>query len=188
MATGLETQQEQTSGLTEDEFFDHPDCERYELVDGKMKERGMSYESAWISNKVAFAFTSFAEKSGGQTCGDGAEFRCFGKEGRNIRKPDATYIRPGRMVDIPRSACEVVPDILVEVVSPNDRVFDLHEKLKTYRAAAVPVVVVIYPDSRTAEIRHRESVTTIGEEETITFPDQMPGFELRLADVLPPVA
>ena len=39
----------------------------------------------------------------------------------------------------------IPPDLAVEVVSPNDTVYDLDEKLEDYRAAGIPLVWVVYP-------------------------------------------
>ena len=148
----------------------------------------MSYESAWIGTEVSTEFRLYSREHGGFACGDGAEFKCFGEEGKNARRPDASYIRPGRLEAPPRGPCEVVPDVVVEVLSPGDRIFDHDEKLRAYRAAEVPVVIVLNPLTRTADVRRGEEVTRLPEDGVLELPEEMPGFRLELSKVWPPAA
>ena len=172
--------------MTVEQFLDHPSADRHELVDGQMTERSLSFESAWIAGKVFVRLDAYAVENGGTACGDGAELRCFGEEGRNVRKPDASFVRAGRLAGVPKTACDVVPDVVVEVLPPGDRVYDVNEKLKTCREAGVPAVVVISPDTRVTTVHRGTASETVAEDETLRLDDAMPGFALRLSDVLPP--
>jgi len=85
----------------------------------------------------------------------------------------------------------IVPDVVVEVISPTDRATDILEKITAYRTMGVRLLWVIYPRSRTAFVYTPDSdtVTTIRldaahPDAALDGGDVLPGFALKLADVL----
>ena len=70
--------------------------------------------------------------------------------------PMSRSSRSGRLPgDVaPEGWVKIPPDLAVEVVSPNDSVEDLEEKLDDYRKARVPLIWVIYPEARKVKV-HR---------------------------------
>ena len=55
----------------------------------------------------------------------------FPPRSRLVRKPDVSFVRYGRLPGgvLPRGWIKIRPDLAVEVVSPNDTVEELNEKL-----------------------------------------------------------
>ena len=102
-----------------------------------------------------------------------------------VRAPDVSFVRKDRL-DIDRSPgyFPFEPDLAIEVVSPNDRYTEVDEKVAEYLAADTRLVVVIDPRRRTI-IKHsaRGEVTRLGEGDTLTLDDVIPGFELSVDEI-----
>lgn len=79
---------------------------------------------------------------------------------------------------------ETIPDLVVEVVSKNDRRAYLMRKVNDYLRAGVSIVWLVYPTRRTlVEHRAQREPVTYDESATVELPELIPGFQLRLADV-----
>ena len=92
----------------------------------------------------------------GWVAGADASYQCFPAAARQVRKPDASFIRIDRLPagEEPEGHCPIAPDLAVEVVSPNDLYSEVEEKVDDYLAAGVRLVWVIDPPTRTAHV-HR---------------------------------
>src|SRR6185436_6619951 len=121
--------------LTPDEFLSHPDCDRYELVNGRLVETHMSMESVWIQGQVYQQIDQFVKLHRlGMTFTDGLTYRCFAEleaDPNRIRRPDCSFIRAGRTTSdqFVSGHCEIVPDLVVEVVSPKDAYIDIQKRV-----------------------------------------------------------
>lgn len=106
-----------------------------------------------------------------------------------MRFPDGSFIRSGRLPDnvLPRGHVRVVPDLVLEVVSPNDLAWEVDLKVTEYLQAGVPLVWVCYPDTRTVSIyRVQGQVTRLGVGDLLSDAEILPGFTCPVADVFPP--
>jgi Uma2 family endonuclease len=70
-----------------------------------------------------------------------------------IRRPDVAFVSAQTIAQAPKqegseNAWEVIPELMVEVISPNDMVEDLIDRLNEYFAAGCKLVWVIYPRHR----------------------------------------
>ena len=83
--------------ITADELLRMPDGDRFELVDGELVEREMGSLASWISGKAFARLDQFSEQKGGWAFPDGTAYRCYDDDPERVRKPDASYIRPGRL-------------------------------------------------------------------------------------------
>lgn len=86
----------------------------------------------------------------------------------------------------PEGHVPIAPDLAIEVVSPNDKIYELDEKLEDYHAAGVKLVWVINPNSRIMRI-HRldDTVEQSKENDTLTGDSVLPGFSILVKDMLP---
>ena len=173
---------------TPEDLLNLPDMNGFELVDGQLVEKGMGSESAWIANRLAARITLFVEELGlGWATGSEGSYQCFPAFPRRVRKPDASFVRLDRLPNgFPPGHTSVAPDLAVEVVSPNDRFSEVRGKVEEYLAAGVPLVWVIDPESRTADV-HRPGLSAqrLREDDVLDGEDVLPGFRCRLGDVLP---
>jgi Uma2 family endonuclease len=73
-----------------------------------------------------------------------------------VRAPDVAFIRKDRLRqdELPTGFVETTPDLVVEVVSPNDRAADVQSKAAEWLQAGARLVWVLYPSTRSIMIYH----------------------------------
>ena len=106
-----------------------------------------------------------------------------------LRRPDVSFVRSGRLPgDIaPKGWVRIPPDLAVEVVSPNDLVEVLEEKLDDYRKVEVSLIWVIYPELRKVKVlRGDGSVSELREDDELSGEGVIPGFRCPIREILPP--
>ena len=83
------------------------------------------------------------------------------------------------------NAWPVVPDFVVEVVSPTDVFTDLLEKVEEYLTAGVRMVWLVDPLRRIAQIHTgMDAVRQVAQAGTLDGGDVLPGFAVRLGPLL----
>ena len=175
--------------ITADELLRMPDGDRFEIVDGELLEREMGSLAGWISNRVGASLERYARQHGGIAFGEGAWYRCYNDDPERVRKPDASYIRPGRLPgdEIPSGYITIPPDVAVEVISPNDVYYDVEAKVEEYLDAGVPLVWLINPDNRSVRVfRADQPVVQLRAADELTGGDVLPGFRCPVAELFPP--
>ena len=174
--------------ITPDEFVRLPDSERYELIDGELVERNeMGVEAAYVGSEVATELKLYARVSGGFGFGDGTPFAAFGRSGVDVLKPDAAYVAAGRLDALPEGVCYLAPDLVVEVVSPSDRLYGVEDKTRDYLDHGVHAVWVVSPPSRQVREIRLDSDRTFREGQTLVCEDVLPGFAAEVAKLFPAV-
>lgn len=72
-----------------------------------------------------------------------------------------------------------IPELVVEVLSPSERWSNVLAKVIEYLNAGVFVVALLDPESRAAHVYRSEAPpVTLGADDSVTFPDILPGFEV----------
>lgn len=103
-----------------------------------------------------------------------------------IVAPGASFVRKDRLppADEREGYLDVIPDLVVEVVSPSESALDVEHKVSRYRAVGVPLVWVAYPRRR-AVLAHRlgQDAIAYGEEDILDGADILPGFTVPVADL-----
>ena len=97
-------------------------------------------------------------------------------------------IRPSRRRrPCQKSWIKIPPDLVVEVVSPNDTVYELEEKLADYQKVEVALIWVVYPNSRTVLVYRADGSTSfLREDEELSGEDIIPGFRCSVREIFPP--
>jgi Uma2 family endonuclease len=169
---------------------DLPDRKGYEYVDGEWVRVPMGAESVLVAYEVIRAIDDYVRPRGlGRVVPHEAGLQIFPGHPRRYRKPDGSYFSRGRLPGdrVPEKHIRVAPDLVIEVISPTDRGENIEQKLRDYFEAGVRRVWVIYPKARTAHIyRPGGLARVLREDEEIDGEDVIPGFRVRLADILQP--
>jgi Uma2 family endonuclease len=175
--------------LVDDDF---PSDSLYEIIDGvKVEMPPMSADSSAAGSDLATILTIWGLANNvGKAYGE-MLFR-FAPGATKNRRPDVAFVsftKWARGVRPPQTnAWDILPDVCVEVVSPNDNADEVETKVEEYLAAGVPMVWVVYPrhervyvyDSPTQIRRFRKA-------DTVDGGAVLPGFQLPLAELfLPP--
>lgn len=79
---------------------------------------------------------------------------------------------------------EVIPDLVVEVVSPNDRPAYVADKTAAWLAAGVRLVWVAHPDTREVSAHHHDGTAQqLGVDDTLSGDPVLPGFSCAVGDI-----
>ena len=103
-----------------------------------------------------------------------------------VREPDIAFTSIARL---PADAvldgyAEVIPDLVVELVSPGDRPRDLADKVAMWLSHGVRLVWVVRPASRAIEVhRSGAAVETLDEAATLSGNDVLPGFSCPVSAI-----
>lgn len=147
---------ENKTRYTPEDLLAMPEAKNYELVDGRLVERNMGAESSWIGGRLHSRLDLFCDEHGlGWVWPADNGYQCFPHAPQLVRRPDVSFIRAGRLPggQLPKGHVRIPPDLVVEVVSPNDLVYEVEEKVDDYQKAGVPLIWVIHPENRTVFIR-----------------------------------
>ena len=176
---------------TPDELLLLPEGDRFELVDGQLRERTMSAWSSYVAGRLYRRLDTYCETKGlGWVFPEGASYRCFADDPNKVRKADTSFIRVERLSlaqATARGHLTVAPDLEVEVLSPNDLAYDVDEKIQEFLGAGVRLVWVVHPQARTVAVYRPQSCGTIlRENDDLDGEDVVPGFRSRVGDLFQP--
>ena len=103
-----------------------------------------------------------------------------------VRAPDVGFVRQERIqaTGIPKKYWPGAPDLVVEVVSPNDTVFAVDDKVQEWLDAGAGLVWVVNPRRRTVTV-HRPGAAPVilTTADTLDGLQVVPGFTLPVADI-----
>ncbi len=103
-----------------------------------------------------------------------------------VRGADVLYISHERLAQNRGDGfLEVAPELIVEVMSTNDRWVDVRKKLREYFAIGVVVVLVVEPKERLVSLfRSPTQMQELREQDMLIMEDILPGFQVSIADLL----
>lgn len=164
------------------------DGERYELIEGQLfkmapagGEHGMvagalTVELGYYIKRNDLGVVLAAE-TGYYTRGDNY----------TVRAPDFSFIRREKLAEATtlKPFLHIVPDIVAEVVSPNDSAIKVEQKIHEWLDFGVTQVWVLYPDTKRIYIYTgndpRPHVYDV--DDVIVMDTVLPGLQLAVADV-----
>ncbi|MCC2670651.1 MAG: hypothetical protein K0Q72_3122 [Armatimonadetes bacterium] len=175
--------------MTAEEFYDF--CAgkdaRLELVRGEVVEMSpASVRHGMLDTRLSLSIGAFvlAHQLGEYVLNTG--FILF-REPDEVRGPDQAYVSNERMAACPppeRGFWAVVPDLVVEIVSPGDTAEELNQKVREYLAAGVRLIWVFYPKTQEVLVhRPSASVEVLQRSGTLRGDEVLTGFELPLEQV-----
>ena len=178
------------SEVTPEQLLGLPDAISFELVDGEIQERHMSSMTSYVGGTIYFLLRSYlrANRLGWVFPSDNG-YQCFPNSPRTVRRPDVSFVRLDRLAaeEIRDGWLRVVPDLVVEVVSPHDLAYELEEKLQEYRQVNVPLIWVVIPPTRVVRILRMDGTSvSLHEGNTLDGADILPGFTCAVADLFLP--
>ncbi len=173
--------------LTADEFLAMPENAGFELVHGRVEEIPMGGQSSWLGGEMHGVFRDFLKIHPlGRVFPQETGIAVWADAPNHVRKPDVMFIARGRLPGgkLPEGWITVVPDLVVEVLSPNDEAQKLDAKLDDYRRAGIGVIWVVYPETRKAYVYERGApIREVEEDGLLEAPALLPGFSLSLREL-----
>ncbi|MBD2343082.1 Uma2 family endonuclease [Anabaena subtropica] len=178
---------------------EHPEWQM-ELVDGSILVMGPSdYISEEIGVEFARQLANWVRpRKLGRVTGSSAGFilpRLETENGiesdiekRNLRAPDVSFVRAERLKISKRDFVELVPDLMIEIKSKSDRIKPLEEKIQLFLQLGSTVGILIDPDKLTLTVyRINQEPIILKNNDKLTLPDLLPGWELTVSEIWPPV-
>jgi Uma2 family endonuclease len=103
---------------------------------------------------------------------------------RRIPRADSGFISRDRLPSPERGYLHVVPEILVEVVSPHDTVEELDAKVREYLGVGAELVWVAKPDSRSVEVYRRDGTRAyLSQDDELTGEHVLPEFRVPVSQL-----
>ena len=172
--------------ITPEAFLAMDEQEGAELVDGRIVEVPMGSMSSWLGGELLFLIKLYLRSHDlGWAFPQETGMRIWPNRS-TVRKADLIFVRKGRL---PHGQPDdgwltTVPDLVVEVVSPNDRAGELERKLEDYREAGIPLIWVIYPETHRAQVLGaKRPRTELGPDGVLDGEDVLPGFTCSLQEL-----
>lgn len=103
--------------------------------------------------------------------------------------PDVAFVLASRLIPEAEQTgfIRAIPDLVLEIVSPNDTRREIANKVAIYLAVGVRIVVVADPKTTTFVVhRPGEPSRILGEDDVFVAGDLIPGFSVRVGDVMRP--
>ncbi|MBC7871588.1 MAG: Uma2 family endonuclease, partial [Chitinophagaceae bacterium] len=109
---------------------------------------------------------------------------------KGSRVPDILFFRADRLAayraqlpDWENRPYELIPDFVIEVVSPNDSYSDIDAKVDLYLADGVRMIWICDPQRRKVRVHTPIGEKTLTGESRLNGGDVLPGFEIGLTEI-----
>lgn len=174
--------------VTADDLLHMPDDGfRYELINGELHQMAPAgFEHGSTAMSVGSSLYQYvrAHQMGTVTTAE-TGFRLT-SDPDTVRAPDAAFIMRERV----EAAGDVkgywpgAPDLVVEVISPNDLYTEVEEKVADWMQAGTRVVIVVNPRRRSVNVyRPGADVRVLTESDTLDGGDVVPGWTLPVREM-----
>ena len=143
------------------------------------------FPGEWFELEMASAVLDWSRASGGRAGGSSGRFIL--PDGSRIG-PDAYWISDERWNALPEEArtppfAAVIPEFIVEIVSPSNRERELQYKARLYLEGGASLVWVIYPANRRVTIyRPGAEPETLQDPDALGGGDVLPGFAFNVRE------
>jgi Uma2 family endonuclease len=161
-----------------------------ELVDGILVEKGMGFREGFLGMWIGTLLNLYLQEDNlGLVAGSDGMIR-FKLD--LVRMPDVSFIRwdsvedPNEIENPAGAFLEVPPDLAVEVLSPSNTRREMEIKLDEYAKAGVKLVWYVDPERKEVDVYPKgnpKRKKTLGENDTLTGGDVLPGFEVPVARI-----
>ncbi len=170
-------------------FMTYPEFDRYlampanhdrllELFHGEVIEKMPTQRHGMIAVKIASRLLTYAETYGGRV---GTEIRHkMPNDAHNALQPDVAYYLDTDEPIIERGATPYMPDLVVEIKSPDDNLRVMRQKADYYLEHGSQVVWIIHPEKRLVIITSAQEEIILNEADTLTAPTLLPNFSLPI--------
>jgi Uma2 family endonuclease len=160
----------------------------YEIVDGQRVDvPPMSVYTTWLASRLHGRLWPYVEEHGLGTCV--MEMLFILDAGRNLRRrPDVAFVSADRWPldrEIPTTGdWDIGPDLVVEVIRPNDIFQDVLTKLREYFQYDVQLVWAVVPEAQQVYVYDSPTqVRILTVRDTLTGSQILPDFHLPLASL-----
>lgn len=160
---------------------------RVEIVHGVLQELPVSgSQHTSIAFVVGSAILQFVRPRGLGMVGGADGAYIFSRDPLILLVPDVSFVSRAKLPEITPRVPEVVPDLVVEVVSPIDRMHDVAAKVALYQEFGVSLVWVVLPSRKVVWVfdsAEKGVSREYGVGDELDGGAILPGFRLPLAEI-----
>jgi len=174
--------------MTADELLALPRGEfRYELVNGELKKMSLAGHNHGRSIiRLTLPLALHVQKHNlGEVYAAETGFK-LSSNPDTVRAPDIAFVRQKRVDEIGKTKgyWPGPPDLAVEVLSANDTVGEVEEKVSEWLTAGTTQVWVVSPTlGRVTVYRSPNNISTFTENDLLDGGDLLPGFEIQVKEI-----
>jgi len=172
--------------LTGEALAQLPDLGPCELIDGRIVPMSPTRDQhGGLEAELAAALLAYAKKAGRGKVRSGEVGIYIRRNPDTVRAADILFISNERWSRRSTSAyLDVAPELVVEILSPDDRWSDVTSKLADYFSIGVVVIWVVDPRLRRVfAYRSLTEAHAFADEEVLVDEELLPGFALPLAEL-----
>jgi Uma2 family endonuclease len=174
--------------LTAEEFELLPDDgKRYELIDGELREKAPTVN--WhgeVESNLVIRLGGHAQAHGLGRVSCGEILYIVRRNPDRVRAADIAFIRQERVppLEARQHIMEVIPDLVVEILSKSDTIEEISDKIDDWLHAGVQMLWVVDPFRRTVTIyQPGRDPSLLGEHGTLEGDPVVPGFRCPVAEM-----
>ncbi len=160
---------------------------RVELVRGAVVVREPAGGlHGWVTVHLTTRLAAFVQANGlGHVYAAETGFRLASRPD-TVRAPDIAFVGRDRITDPkPVGYLGIAPDLVVEVLSPNDRPGEVLAKVADWLEAGCRLVWVVDPERRLARVYRADgSEALVTADDTLSGENVVPGFTVRPTEIL----
>jgi len=171
---------------TPQDFLDDPSLAGFELVDGHLRERQVSKRSSAVAGEILALLRNEARKTrDAAVYPSDLGYACFPGSPTKLRFADVSLIRASRNAEAGDDPgfMPIPADLVVEVLSPNDVIKNVDDKIDDYLKAGFGMIWVVSVHWRTVTIYRRDgSIQLISADGEITGEGALPNFRCKVGE------
>jgi len=153
----------------------------FELIDGEMVEKMPTEEHGEIALIIGSAVRAFVAKH--KLGRVGVEIRHqMPEDKRNSRLPDISFVA-GNRPRVTEGVIPQMPDLAIEIKSPDDSLKELREKAHYYMLNGTRLVWIVDPSKKLVVALTPDDEEILLENEVLDGGDVVPGFTLPLKEI-----
>lgn len=172
--------------ITGDELFEMGDIGPCELVDGRIVPMTPTGdEHGTIEFRLGARLVQFVDLRGTARVVGGEVGIYTRRNPDRVRGADIAVISKGRLPGEPRKGfLDVAPELVVEIMSPDDRWQDVRQKIGEYFTIGVDRVWIVEPENRSVLVFTSPTESRqVGENDDLKGEGPLEGFSIRVSDI-----
>ncbi|MBK3332167.1 Uma2 family endonuclease [Persephonella atlantica] len=154
----------------------------YEIIDGDIVEMAPTgFEHGEIELDIGYFLRKKLKDKGYVSSGEVGIL--ISRDPLRIRGADIVYISKERLKEKPKGILEIPPDLIIEIISPNNTVSEMEEKIEDYFKIGVPRVILIDPQTQKVYLYQngKKSINLYTFDEELEFID---GLKAKVKDII----
>lgn len=154
----------------------------YEIIDGEIVEMAPTgFEHGEFELEIGYFLRKELKDKGYVSSGEVGIL--ISKDPLRIRGADIVYISKRKLKEKPKGVLEVPPDLIIEIISPNNTISEIEEKIDDYFKIGVPKVILVDPQTQKVYIYQngKRSIDLYTFQDEIEFVE---GLKAKIKDII----